>query len=78
MTAFQGEDIQQLQSQGGRKGQDILEEFRWICGQSTERGEVGLKRKSSHILRKQLTDESAPNMFYICLSRFLCDGITSI
>lgn len=53
VSAFQGEDIQQLQSQGGRREQDILEEFRWICGQSTEKGGEGLKRRRGRTLRKQ-------------------------
>lgn len=41
IIAFQEEDIQQLHSQGGRKGHDTLEEFSWICGQSTERAGEG-------------------------------------
>ena len=38
ITAFQGEDIRQLQNQAGREGHNSLKEFRWICGQSTETG----------------------------------------
>lgn len=39
ITAFQGEDTQQLQSQKEEGKGMTLEGFRWISGQNTEKGE---------------------------------------
>lgn len=48
ITAFRGEDFQQLQSQGGRKGQDSVEEFNGSVARA-QKGRGGTGKKDGPI-----------------------------